>query len=98
MSFKVGDRVEYLGGQPFLESLKVGARGYALRNSSGSDTAIVFDERFSDGFNYVPTMGEDEDLIFRGVLEEGASTKDRCKFVYNKYLALVEVNKIEWID
>ena len=98
MSFKVGDRVEYLGGQPFLESLKVGARGYALRNSSGSDTAIVFDERFSDGFDYVPTMGEDEALNFRGVLEEGVSTKDRCKFVYNKYLALVEVNKIEWID
>lgn len=98
MSFKVGDRVEYLGGQPFLESLKVGARGYALRNSSGSDTAIVFDERFSDGFKYVPTMKEDEDLIFRGVLEEGVSTKDRCKFIYNKHLALVEVNKIEWID
>ena len=98
MSFKVGDRVEYLGGQPFLESLKVGARGYALRDSSGSDTAIVFDERFSDGFNYVPTMEEDENLIFRGVLEEGVSTKDRCKFIYNRHLAVVEENKIEWID
>lgn len=95
-----GDYVRVIAESP-TDGLKVGDKGYVIRDEHWGDSrevAVMFEREFNGAVDYVPKLPVDEEVILRGVAQDGVKVVGRCCWIKTKRLEPVRYNEIQWIE